>query len=75
MIAGLLLFIIYNLSEVRLQSCAAHKAAVDIRLCKQFCSGSCINRSAVLDTDCFCSRFVIDFTDAYTDGSTNFLKD
>ena len=30
MIAGLLLFIIYNLSEVRLQSCAAHKAAVDI---------------------------------------------
>ena len=68
------LFTVYNFSEIRFQSSAAYQAAVDIRLYQQFRSSCSVYRSAVLNTDSFCSCLIIDLCDALTDALAYFLS-
>ena len=50
-----LFVIIYDLTEVRLQSCATDQTTVDVRLGKELSCVACIHGSAVLDANCLCS--------------------
>ena len=68
------LFIVYDLSEVSLQGSSAYQTAVDISLCEELCRIACVYRSAVLDTDRFCCRLVINFSDALADALAYFLS-
>ena len=68
------LFVVYDLSEVRLQGRAAYQAAVDVGLSEKLGSRSRVHGSAVLNADGFCSRFIVDLADACTDCRTYFLR-
>lgn len=67
------LFVVYDLTKVSLQGSASYQTAVNVGLCKQFRCISSVHRSAVLDTDGFCSSLIINFRDALTNALAHFL--
>ena len=68
-----LCIIIYDLAKICLQRSTADKSAINVRLCKKFCSIACIYRSAILDADCFCCSLIIYFCDAFSDCAAYFF--